>query len=326
MPRILHALSLLAAALLAAPHSAVAAGGVYPSGTVRIVVGFAPGGSVDQMARYFAMRLQESLGGSFIVINRTGASGNVAAGMVARSKPDGTTLLMTSVVHSINVSLFSNLPYDPSKDFSGIAPIGYGPNAIAVNPSFPAKNLREFIAYAKAHPGQVAYADSGVGTMLNVGMELFASEAGIKLLHVPYEGTGPAIQAVIAGQVPVVSTGYGSVEQYAKSGKVRILGVATATRTSLAPGVPTFAEGANLPGFDALSWIGLMAPAGTPKSVVDTLNAAIEKVEREPSFRSWEISQGLVPYFLSPTAFDAQIKGDVVKWGNVVHRVGITRE
>lgn len=311
--------------LLTGP-SAVRAQAAYPAPTVRIFVGFAPGGSVDQMARYFAKRLSESLKVPFVVENRPGASGNVAADLVAKAKPDGSTLLMTSVVHSINVSLYPKLPYDAVADFAGISPIGYGPNAIAVNPSFPAKTLRDFIKYAKAHPGQVTYADSGSGTMLNIGMELFDSMAGIKLVHVPYNGTGPAIEAVIGGQVPVVSSGYGSVEQYGKSGQLRILGVATAKRTDLAPGVPTFAEEANLPGFEAPSWIGLLAPAQTPRPIVERLNGEIARIERESTFRSWELSQGLVPFYLSSHDFDVLIKSDVTKWGKVVRSLGLNVE
>jgi tripartite-type tricarboxylate transporter receptor subunit TctC len=319
----------IAALLLAgigAPAPTNAAGTAYPTNTVRIIVGFQPGGSVDQMGRFFAKRFQETLGGTFIVENRPGASGNIAADLVAKAKPDGSTLLVTSVVHSINPSLFTNLGWDPVKDFSAVSPVALAPNGIMVNPSAPYKNLHDLIAAAKAHPGQISYADSGVGTMMNLGMEMFEKMAGVKLTEVPYPGTGPALTAVVGGQVPVLSSGYGSAEAMVHSGKLRLLAISTSRPSSLAPGAPTVAAAAALKGYEAVSWIGIFAPPNTPRDVVDKLNAAVKKIEEDPQVGTWMATQGLERYWLPAPAFGDVVKADVGKYGKLIHDLDIKPE
>ena len=312
---------------VAAPSPARAAGPASPgNGTVKILVGFQPGGSVDQMGRYFAKRFQETLGGTFIVENRPGASGNIAADLVAHAKPDGTTLLVTSVVHAINPSLFKNLGWDPVKDFTAVSPVALAPNGIMVNPSSPYKSLHELVVDAKAHPGQISYADSGVGTMMNLGMEMFQKMAGIKLTEVPYPGTGPALNAVVGGQVPILSSGYGSAEAMVHAGKLRVLAISTSKASPLAPGVPTVDQAAGLKNYEAVSWIGIFAPPNTPRDIVDKLNAAVRKIEDDPQVKPWMATQGLDPFWLPAPQFAGVVKSDVGKYGKLVRDMSLTPE
>jgi len=314
---------LSSAAIVAPPCYLANAEDSYPTKPVRILVGFAPGGSVDLMARFYGKKFADAWGQSFVVENRPGAAGNVAAQIVAQAKPDGYTLLLTSVVHPINASLYPSLPYDPAKNFAAISPVALAPNGIAVASSLAIHSLAELVSYAKAHPGELAYASSGAGTLMHMGMELFKDAAGINLLHVPFGGTGPAINAVVGAHVPVLSSGYGSAQPFAESGKLRMLAISTARPSPLAPGMPTVAEAAGLPGYEAVGWMGLLAPAGTPKAIVDRLNAEVLLVQRSPDVPEWLARQGLEPYYLSPEAFSALIKSDIEKWGRVVRETGI---
>jgi tripartite-type tricarboxylate transporter receptor subunit TctC len=234
--------------------------------------------------------------------------------------------LLTSVVHSINSSLYSSLPFDPVKSFAAIAPVALAPNGIAVASSVPIYSLAELVSYAKANPGKLEYASSGAGTLMHMGMELFKESAGIKVLHVPFNGTGPAANAVIGGHVPVLSSGYGSALPFAESGKLRMLAISIAQPSPLAPGMPTVAEAAGLPGYEAVGWMGLLAPAGTPKEIVDKLNAEILRVQQSPDVPDWLARQGLQPYHLPPDAFSALVKADMEKWGKVVRESGIKAE
>jgi tripartite-type tricarboxylate transporter receptor subunit TctC len=318
-------LACVALLIVAAPTSSANAQD-YPSKPVRILVGFAPGGSVDLMARFYGKHFADTWGQSFVVENRPGGAGNIAAQLVAQAKPDGHTLLLTSVVHSINASLYPSLPFDPTKNFAAIAPVALAPNGIAVASSVPIYSLAELVSYAKANPGKLEYASSGAGTLMHMGMELFKESAGIKVLHVPFNGTGPAVNAVIGGHVPVLSSGYGSALPFAESGKLRMLAISTAQPSPLAPGMPTVAVAAGLPGYEAVGWMGLLAPAGTPKEIVDKLNAEILRVQQSPDVPDWLARQGLQPYHLSPDAFSALVKSDMEKWGKVVRESGIKAE
>ena len=210
--------------ILTAPHTSANAEDSYPAKPVRILVGFAPGGSVDLMARFYGKKFADKWGQSFVVENRPGAAGNIAAQLVAQAKPDGHTLLLTSIVHSINASLYPTLPYDPAKNFAAIGPVALAPNGIAVASSVNITSLDELVRYAKAHPDKLTYASSGAGTLMHMGMELFKEAAGIKLLHVPFAGTGPAVNAVIGAHVPVLSSGYGSAQPFAEAGKLPDVG------------------------------------------------------------------------------------------------------
>ncbi len=294
----------------------------YPAKPVRILVGFAPGGGIDIVARLYAQRLTESLGQSFIVENRPGASGTVATDLVAKAAPDGYTMIMLSVTHSINASLFSKLPYDSIKNFAPVSPVALLADCIAVHPSLPVKSLRELIALAKAHPEKLSYASAGSGTLMHVGMELFRSMAGIKVLHVPYNGAGPSTVAVLGGQVPVLSSSLPPVLPHARAGKLRMLAVTSAQRTPLAPEFPTVVEAAGLKGYEAIVWIGLLAPAGTPAAVVNKLNAEIERLTQLREVREQLAVQGVDPYRETPAGFTELIKSDIVKWGKVVRATG----
>jgi len=294
----------------------------YPARTVRILVGFAPGGGVDVMARIFAQKFSESLGQSFIVDNRPGATGNIATDQVAKATPDGYTLLMTSTVHAINPSMFSKLPFDPLRDFAPVSAVGSSPDCIAVHPSLPAATLAALVALAKARPDSISYASAGSGTVMHVGMELFRAVANIKLLHIPYNGSGPSTLAVIGGQVPVLSTSLGTALPHARSGKLRMLAVTSAQRSLMAPEYPTAAEAANLPGYEAITWIGLLAPAGTPPAIVNKLNAEIERLSQVKEVREQMANVAFDPYRQSAVAFTELIRNDLGKWGKVVRESG----
>ena len=311
----LAAIAVSGASLAQAPLS-------YPARTVRIVVGFAPGGGTDVMARLLAQKMTESTGQSFIVENRPGAGSNIGTDYVAKATPDGYTLLMAIGSLAINVSLYSKLPYDAVKDFAPIGLAAVTPNCIAVHPSLPVKSMRELIALAKARPGEVAYASAGSGTPVHLSMELFRSMAGIKLLHVPYNGSGPATTAALAGQVPVLPNTLPITLPHARSGKLRMLGVTSAQRSQLAPEVPTIAEAAGLPGYEANVWYGLLAPAGTPPAIINKLNAEIERLLQQREMRERMVSLGFEPLRDTPAAFGELIKSDIQKWGKVVRESG----
>lgn len=288
------------------------------------MVGWAPGGAVDLMGRYYAKAFGEAFRQPFIVENRPGAASNIATDLIAKAGPDGYNLLMTSVVHAINPGLYGKLPFDAVRDFTAITPVALAPNAILVNAAMPVKSLRELIALAKARPGEIAYASSGGGTLQRIGMEMFNAMAGIKLIDVPFSGSGPAITAVIGGQVPVLSSGYGSAMPYLGSGadKLRALAVTTAERTPLAPDLPTVAEAAGLPGYESVSWMGLVGPAGMPPEAVARLNAEVGRMARTADVRDWLAKQGLAPYHLAPAAFAEKIRTDVAGYGKVIRDIG----
>ncbi|HSV81234.1 MAG TPA: tripartite tricarboxylate transporter substrate binding protein [Ramlibacter sp.] len=295
----------------------------YPKAPVKLIVGFAPGGGVDLMARYLAKKLGERMGQPFVVENRAGASGNIGAAAVAKARPDGYTLLMTSVVHSINPSLFKSLPFDPVNDFAPVTTIGLSPICFAAHPGAPFKTLPELVAHAKAHPGTVSYSSAGGGTMMALGMDLFETMAGIKLLHVPYNSTGPSVQAAVAGNVQVVSSGCGAVEPFARSGQLRMLGTATAKPSELTPGVPTIADAGSVPGYEAASWQGILAPAGTPQAVIDKLSAEIAEVQKLPDVREFMAKQGIEPYVLPPARFAELVRSDIAKYQKIVKDSGV---
>ena len=294
----------------------------YPVRTVRVVVGFAPGGGTDVMARFFSQKLSESLSQSFIVENRPGAGSNIGADYVAKAAPDGYTLMMAIQSLTINVSLYNKLSYDAVKDFAPISSVAATPNCFAVHPSMPVKSIRELIALAKSRPGEIGYASPGSGTPVHLSMELFRSMAGIKLLHVPYNGAGPATAAVLAGQVPVLPNGLPVTLPHARAGKLRMLAVTSPERSQLAPEVPTVAEAAGLPGYEANIWYGLLAPAGTPMSVINKLNAEIERLLQQREVRERMMTLGFEPKRDTPAAFADLIKADIVKWGRVVRESG----
>lgn len=297
----------------------------YPLKPVRIIVGFPAGGGIDAIARISAQKFTEAMGQTFIVENRPGASGNIAAAQVAKSAADGYTLLMTADVHTISPA-FGELPFDPVKDFALIGTLASGPQCIAVHPSLPARSLSQLVALAKSVPDSIAYASAGGGTLTNVAMELFRSMAGIRLLHISYKGSAASIVAVIAGEVPVLSIAVGQALPHAKTGKLRVLAVTGLQRTQLAPEIPTVAESAGLAGYEAISWQGLLAAAGTPATIVNKLNAEIEQLLKRRDVSEQLAARAWVPYPRSPAAFTDLLKADMVKWGKVVRESGVKAE
>ena len=298
----------------------------YPAKPVRVLVGFAPGGGIDIVARLYAQRLTDALGQSFIVDNRPGAGGTIATDALAKSPPDGHMLIMVSVTHSINTTLYSKLPYDSVKSFTPVTPVALLADVIAVHPSVPVKSLRELINLAKAKPRDVSYAHAGNGTLMHVGMELFLSMADVKMLAVPYSGAGPSTVAVLGGQVPVLSTSLPPSLPHARAGKLRILAVTTARRTPLAPEYPTVDEAAGLKGYEAVVWVGLLAPAGTPAVIVNRLNAEIERQQQTRELREQLASQSADPYRDTPAGFAALIRNDIAKYGRIVKDIGLKVE
>ena len=274
------------------------------------------------IARFFSQKLGESLEQSFVVENRPGAGSNIGTDHVAKAAPDGYTLLMAIASLTINVSLYSKLPYDPVRDFTAISTVAITPSCFAVHPSMPVKSLRELIALAKARPGEISYASSGSGTPAHLSVELFRSMARLKLLHVPYNGSGPATIAVLGGQVPLLATALPIALPHVRAGKLRMLGVTSAERTRLAPDFPTIAEAGGLPGYEASIWYGLLAPAGTPAAIVNKLNAEIERLLQLREVRERMAALSFDPNRTTPAAFAELIKADIVKWSKVVRESG----
>ena len=295
----------------------------YPAKPVRVLVGFAPGGGIDIVTRLYAQRLAESMGQSFFVENRPGAGGTIATDLLAKAPADGHTLIGLSVTHSINPSLYSKLPYDSVKSFAAVSPTALLADVIAVHPSVPVKTLRELIKLAKAKPGDVSYAHAGAGTLMHVGMELFLSMADLKMLGIPYNGAAPSTLAVLGGQVPVLSTSLPPAQPHAKAGRLRILAVTTKSRTPLAPEYPTVDEAAGLKGYEAVVWIGMLAPAGTPAAVVNRLNAEIARLSKTPEMREALAAQHSDPYHDTPSGFAALIANDIAKYGKIIRDIGL---
>jgi tripartite-type tricarboxylate transporter receptor subunit TctC len=263
------------------------------------------------------------MGQSFFVENRPSAGGTIATDLLAKAPPDGHTLIGLSVTHSINPSLYGKLPYDPVKSFAPIGPTALLADVIAVHPSMPVKTLRELIKLANAKPGDVSYAHAGAGTMMHVGMELFLSMTDLKMLAVPYNGAAPSTLAVLGGQVPVLSTSLPPAQPHAKAGRLRILAVTTKERTPLAPEYPTVDEAAGLKGYEAVVWIGILAPAGTPAAIVNRLNAEIGRLAKTPEMRDALAAQSADPYHDTPAGFAALIANDIAKYGRIIRAIGL---
>jgi len=315
----------VAQANFALTWSATAGAQTYPSRLVRIVVPLPPGGSNDLLARLVAERLAPVLGQPVVVENRPGASGNIGTELVARSAPDGHTLLMANTAHVINPSLFAKLPYDPIRDFAPVALMSSVHFALVVHPSVPARSVKEFIATAKARPGALTFASAGNGAPHHLAMELLKSMARVELTHVPYKGAGQFVPALVTGEVSSVIGAINSLLPHVKAGRLRILGMAGNRRTPLLPEVPTIAEAA-LPGFALDNWGGMLAPAGTPRSVIDRLYGEIVKVLRDPQAAERLTSQGIELIPSTPDEFQALMKSHLAKWARVVREAGIKVE
>ncbi|MCE7506791.1 tripartite tricarboxylate transporter substrate binding protein [Polynucleobacter sp. IMCC30063] len=301
-------------------------GNTFPTRTVTLVVPFPPGGGTDVGARLIAQKLSAKWGQSVVVENKGGAAGMVGSDYVSKAKPDGYTLLVGNVgTLSINPSLYKKMPYDAEKAFTPISMIAELPFFLLVNPNFPAKSIKELIALAKAKPGKVSYASSGSGGGPHIAAEVFEKMANIQLLHVPYKGGGPAAADVMAGHVDMyfatVLESLGAV----KTGKFTALGVSTLTRSPALPDLPTIAE-SGVPGYDSGSWIGVVAPAGTPVAIIDKVANDMRDVIAEPDTRQTLIQQGATPLSLSPAAFKARIENDRQRYSKVIKDANIQIE
>ncbi|WP_426441596.1 tripartite tricarboxylate transporter substrate binding protein [Bradyrhizobium genosp. P] len=311
------ALTLLAGLLTASIPGAHAQAEDYPARPVRIIVPFGPGGPADVVARQIGSILQENLGQPFVVENRTGAGGVIGTLEVAKAPADGYTLLMMSNTQTANESLVPQRKYELMRDLTPIAPLNYSDLVIVVDPAVPAKTLQEFIALAKSQPGKLNYASSGQGTPYHMAGELFKAMAGIDLVHVPYRNSGEARSGVIGGQVQMMIDAVPAMAPNVAESQVRALATTGKTRSTVLPNVPTVIE-AGVPGYEATIWLGLMAPAGTPKPIIDKLNAAVNAVIKRPEVATLWAAQGAVPMEMSPEEFDKFLRADIVKWAAVV--------
>jgi len=308
---------------LGAPHYAGAQ--AYPTKPVRILVGYAPGGGTDIMARAIAQKLSESLGQQFIVDNRPGANANLAAELAARAAPDGYTLLMISVSHAISKPVYRKLAYDIERDFVPVIEVSSVPQFLVVGPAQPWKSVQELIAAAKAHPGEIAYGSSGNGSPEHIAGELFKSMAGVDLIHIPYKGGGPAAVGLIAGETPVGFNTAPVAIPYIKSGRIRALAVTEDRRNPAMPDVPTLAE-SGLPGYAMTTWYGLVAPSGVPREVSAKLNAEINRILKLPEVRERFASLGADPVGGSAEQFGAYIKAEVAKFARLAKERNIVLE
>ena len=319
MKRILHTVLLV---LTLASPTAVLAQGTYPNKPIRLIVPFPPGGTTDILARSVGNELTKSLGQPVVVENRSGAAGNIGADAVAKSAPDGYTLLMGTVgTHGINSGLYAKMPYDAVKDFAPITIVAAVPNMLVLHPSVPAKTVKELIDLAKANPGKITFASSGAGTSIHLSGELFKTMAGVDILHVPYKGSSPALTDLVGGQVNIMFDNMPSALPLVKGGRLRAIAVTTSKRSATMPDLPTMAE-AGLPGFDASSWFGVLAPAGTPKDIINKLNAAIVKALGTPEMKDKLSSQGAEPIGNTPEQFATHIQSELVKWAKVIKESG----
>jgi tripartite-type tricarboxylate transporter receptor subunit TctC len=304
--------------------AALAAAQNYPSKPVRLIVPFPPGGSNDIVGRLMAQELTEKLGKQVVVDNRGGAGGVLGSEIAANSDPDGHTLLIISVAYSFNPAMYK-LRFDPDRAFVPIAILGTGPNALTVTPKLPVNSVKELIAMAKAQPGKLNYASSGVGTFQHLGSELFRIMAGINIVHVPFKGGGPAMADVMAGNTEICIASLIQVIPHVDSKRLKLLGIGGAKRAKIYPNVPTIAE-AGVPGYDSSNWWGLLAPAKTPHAVVNRLRAESSKILASAEVQKKLESQGAETVKMSPEEFGRFIKAETVKWSKVVKEAGIKAE
>ena len=307
----------LALGLACAAVGAPALAQSYPTKPVKVVVPFAAGGPADVYARFMAQRLQDALGQPFVIDNRPGAGSVIGTDVVAKSAPDGYTLLLMSNAHTVNESLIPNKPFQLMRDFVAIAPINYSDLVLVANPALPASTLKDLISQAKAGPGKLNYASSGPGTPYHMAGELFKNMAGVYLVHIPYRGSSGARTDVIGGQVDVMFDAVTTMAEQVKAGKVKALATTGKARSEVLPNVPTMSE-AGVPGYEATIWLGLMAPRGTPKAVVDRLNEAVSKIVGQAEVKQLWGRQGAVPMVMTPEAFYQYTRDDIAKWARVI--------
>jgi tripartite-type tricarboxylate transporter receptor subunit TctC len=310
---------LFALGALLLPLVALAA---YPEKTIKIVVGFTPGGSADSIARILGMAMSSRMGQTVIIENRAGANGNIATEFVSRSAPDGYTLFYTSIGHAVNPALYKEAKYDPVKDFTPIGQVLSAPNVLVVPASSPFNNVKEMIAYAKANPGKLNFASSGSGASVHLSAEVFKQMAGLDLVHIPYKGTGSLLPDLLSGTVAMSFPNLPSALPFIQSGKLKALGVTTAKRSAAAPQIPTLAE-AGVPGYDMSTWYGLIGPAGMPPAIITQLNHELNAILQDPVIRQKLVAQGVDPVTGSPEEFGQFIRKETRYWAELIKKAKV---
>ena len=307
-----------AAAFLPAPvHAQPADAAAWPAKPIRWVVPFPPGGAMDVIARTLGERAGRALGQPFVIENRPGAGGNIGADAVAKSPADGYTIMITSIGMATNKALYAKLSYDPVKDFAPISLLAVVPNVLVVNANSPDKTVADVIAHAKRDPGKLTYASAGNGTSIHLAGEVFASMAGLNLLHVPYKGSGPAVTDMLGGQVDLMFDSITSAAPHIQSGKLRALGVTSARRSATLPGVPTIAE-AGVPGYEVSPWFAVFAPAGTPAPIVQKLNTALLDAMKQPDTQARFDAIGAQPIGSTPAELADHVDKEMARWGKLI--------
>lgn len=296
----------------------------YPNRPVKLIVPFTPGGSTDIVARHIADKLRESLGQPFVIENKPGAGGTIGIDLVAKSPPDGYTIGFVPGAHAINASLYKSLPYDTLRDFAPVIHVANVATMVVVHPSVPAKNIEDLIRMAKDKPGSVTFASAGAGTVTHMTGELFKIKSHVNLMHVPYKGSSHALRDLLGGQVQVMFANFPGTLQHVQAGKLRALAVNGAKRSPLLPDVPTVAE-SGVPGYEANTWFGVLAPAGTPKAIVARLNQEIAKAVRSPDIQAFLSAEGGEATAGSPEEFATFLRADVQRWAEVVKAAGAQR-
>ena len=289
----------------------------YPAKAVRVIVPYAPGGGSDVISRILAQRMAENLGRQFVIDNRAGANGIIGTEMAAQAPADGYTLLYVSSPHAVNPSLYRKLPFDTLKDLAPISEIASSPSILVVHPSLPARTVRELISLGRARPGQIDYASGGSGGSPHLATELFKKMAGINLTHVPYRGAGPALTDVLAGQVQVMFANSAPALPHIQAGRLRALGISSTKRSAIAPEIPTITE-SGVPGYEAVTIFGLLAPANTPRAIIDLLNAAVHKAMRTPEVGESMKTLGADVVLTTPEEFGRVIEAEMKRWGELV--------
>jgi tripartite-type tricarboxylate transporter receptor subunit TctC len=316
-------LATLAAATLAGPWAAQAQG--YPDHPIRFVVPYPPGGGTDVIARIVQGKLQAALGQNIVIDNKGGAGGSVGTDIVAKAAPDGYSVLFTLNSHTVNPAIYAKLPFDTLKDFEPVGTVASLPQILVAHPQFPANNVAELIALAKAKPGTLAYASVGVGSPGHLAGELFKLRTGTQMTHVPYRGGGPAVTDVMGGQVPLLWVSIPAAAQHVKSGKLKALGVSTLKRSAAFPDVPTLQE-AGVPDFEVDSWYAMFVPAKTPKPVIDKLNRALNTTLQDPEIREKLLAQGSEAVGGTPEALGKTVDAELVKWAKLAKDASIKAE
>ena len=317
--------SLLVPLAASAQGKVASAAPAWPDKPVRLIVPFPPGGATDVLARVVANRMGETFGQPVLIDNRPGASGNIGAEIVARAQADGYTLLVnTTSVHTMNPALFEKMPFRPVDDFAPISLLAYVANALVVHPSLKANDVKELIALAKAAPGRITYASAGMGSTNHLSAALFSRLAGVELLHVPYKGGGPAVADTVAGNVQVMFTGMNNIIEHVKNGRLRLLGVTDARRSPAAPAAAPLND--LLPGMVLTVYYGMLAPAGTPRDIVNRVNAETNRIMEVPDVRTRLAALGMEPSLMTPAQFGELLRDDLKRWTKIIREAGIKGE